>query len=376
MKQSEPSAQRPAPGGSPRMVAVGGGKGGVGKTVLAASIGMGLAMLKRRVVCIDADFAGANLRSVMGIRKPEKTYGDFIFHGGTLEAALTPYPGMEYLRVLCGADGAVESSQMSPNRKEKLIRHLKRLDTDFIVIDLGAGSHYAILDLFLEADLGIVLINPDPLSILEGYNFVKQAFFRKLLREFHEDRDGILPVIRAHANAETFKAPCSLNALLADIGPKRQRARLRVETVLGRFHPALLINKADCDEDVTNCLAVRVAARDLLGIDMPYLGRIRRDDAVPASLVAMKPFIANDPKCRASRDLAEIVIEKLMHYGMLKAMLQKRQITSRRTQSERQPAPVPICSIQCFYWEECAYKTGGYPCKLQHLTHIKGFVAD
>lgn len=376
MKPSISTGSRPDSRKSPRIVAVGGGKGGVGKTVLAASIGMGLAMMKRRVVCIDADFAGANLRSVLGIRKPEKTYGDFIFHGETLEAALAPYPGMESLRVLCGADGAVESVPMPPARKEKLIRHLRAIDADFIVIDLGAGSHYAILDLFLEADLGIVLINPDPLSILEGYNFVKQAFFRKLLREFHEDRDGILPIIRTHANAETFKAPSSLNALLADIGPKRQQARLRVETVLGRFHPALLINKADRAEDESNCLAVRVAARDLLGVDMPYLGRIRRDDAVPASLEAMKPFIANDPKCRASRDLAEIVIEKLMHYGMLKAMLQKRQITSRRNQSARQPAPVPICSIQCFYWEECAYKTGGYPCKLQHLTQIRGFVAD
>jgi flagellar biosynthesis protein FlhG len=185
MNDTDITVQDPVMPRSPKIVAIGGGKGGVGKTVLAASIGMGLAMLKRQVVCIDADFAGANLRSALGIRDPEKTYADFLLRGEPLESVLTPYTGMESLRILCGADGAVESSQMPHAKKEKLIRHLRKLDADFIVIDLGAGSHYAILDLFLEADLGIVLINPDPLSILESYNFVKQSFYRKLLREFH-----------------------------------------------------------------------------------------------------------------------------------------------------------------------------------------------
>jgi flagellar biosynthesis protein FlhG len=350
----------------PKIVAIGGGKGGVGKTVLAASIGMGLAMLKRRVVCIDADFAGANLRNALGIRNPEKTYGDFLFRGEPLEAVLTPYPGMESLRILCGADGAVESAHVPHGKKEKLIRHLRRLDADFIVIDLGAGSHYAILDLFLEADLGIVLINPDPLSILESYNFVKQAFFRRLLREFHDKGDSFLPIIKAHANAETFKSPSGIAPLLTDLDRSHPDARLRVETVLGQFHPALLINKAARDEDEANGLSIRTAARDLLGVD----------NAVTLSLEAMEPFISHDPKCGASRDLADIVIQKLMHYGLLKALFEKQKLAASRPERENFTAAMPICSVQCFYWDECAYKTGGYPCKLQHLTHIKGFVAD
>jgi flagellar biosynthesis protein FlhG len=375
MNDTDITVQDPVMPRSPKIVAIGGGKGGVGKTVLAASIGMGLAMLKRQVVCIDADFAGANLRSALGIRDPEKTYADFLLRGEPLESVLTPYTGMESLRILCGADGAVESSQMPHAKKEKLIRHLRKLDADFIVIDLGAGSHYAILDLFLEADLGIVLINPDPLSILESYNFVKQSFYRKLLREFHDDPDGVLPIIRSHANAETFKSPSGLEPLLRDLGPSRPEARLRVEAVLGRFHPALLINKTSREEDETNGLAVRTAVRDLLGIDMPYLGKIRRDDAVVASLEAMEPFISHNPKCGASRDLADIVIQKLMHYGLLKALFEKSRLAASRPARDAFAAATPICSVQCFYWEECAYKTGGFPCKLQHLTHINGFVA-
>jgi hypothetical protein len=148
-----------------------------------------------------------------------------------------------------------------------------------------------------------------------------------------------------------------------------------VEAVLGRFHPALLINKTSREEDETNGLAVRTAVRDLLGIDMPYLGKIRRDDAVVASLEAMEPFISHNPKCGASRDLADIVIQKLMHYGLLKALFEKSRLAASRPARDAFAAATPICSVQCFYWEECAYKTGGFPCKLQHLTHINGFVA-
>jgi len=51
--------------------AVGGGKGGVGKTVLTASLGIGLASLGHQVVIVDADLGGANLHTCMGILEPE-----------------------------------------------------------------------------------------------------------------------------------------------------------------------------------------------------------------------------------------------------------------------------------------------------------------
>jgi len=62
-----------------RVIAVGGGKGGVGKTVLSASLGVGLAALGKQVVMVDADLGGANLHTCMGIIEPEYTFFDFYF---------------------------------------------------------------------------------------------------------------------------------------------------------------------------------------------------------------------------------------------------------------------------------------------------------
>ena len=60
-----------------KIIALGSGKGGVGKTVLSASFGIGLAALGKEVVLVDADFGGANLHTCMGILEPQYTFLDY-----------------------------------------------------------------------------------------------------------------------------------------------------------------------------------------------------------------------------------------------------------------------------------------------------------
>src|SRR6185503_3679856 len=57
---------------------IGGGKGGIGKSLLTASLGWQLAQLGKRVVLVDADLGGANLHTCLGLPKPEMTLTDFI----------------------------------------------------------------------------------------------------------------------------------------------------------------------------------------------------------------------------------------------------------------------------------------------------------
>src|SRR5690349_23654115 len=72
----------PPPGSEPRperqIWSIGGGKGGIGKSLLTASLGWQLARLGKRVVLLDADLGGANLHTCLGLPGPERTLGDFI----------------------------------------------------------------------------------------------------------------------------------------------------------------------------------------------------------------------------------------------------------------------------------------------------------
>jgi len=77
--------------------AVGGGKGGIGKSFITASLGWELAGMGRRVVLVDADLGGANLHLQLGMPKPARTLGDFIQRrASSLEEVLTdtPVPGL------------------------------------------------------------------------------------------------------------------------------------------------------------------------------------------------------------------------------------------------------------------------------------------
>lgn len=57
-----------------RIWAIGGGKGGVGKSFITANLAMLLAQQKKRVVAIDVDLGGANLHSFLGVKTPQKPF--------------------------------------------------------------------------------------------------------------------------------------------------------------------------------------------------------------------------------------------------------------------------------------------------------------
>src|SRR5262245_10817033 len=95
----------PPPAGAPHLLAVGGGKGGVGKTLLVANLAAALAQAGRRVVAIDTDLEGANLHTVLGVPVPRASLADFVAkRESDLRKLLvdTPIPG---LRLIAGTHG-------------------------------------------------------------------------------------------------------------------------------------------------------------------------------------------------------------------------------------------------------------------------------
>jgi flagellar biosynthesis protein FlhG len=337
---------------SPKLIAVGGGKGGVGKTVVAASMGLGLAMMNRRVVLVDADLGGANLHTVFGVSKPDATFFNIVGNNGTRLVDLAiPHREFENLRCVFGAAGSLEVSNLRRAVQMKIMRQLRTLDADFVILDLGAGSSNMVLDFFIGADHGIIMMNPDPLSILESYNFIKLALFQKLIQAFHHSPSA-LKRVKAYADAETHRRFTTVSDLEKEVAQIEPGAEKIVREIANAFHPLLLMNKRVEPEDENHGLSVKVAAGELLSITTGFLGSIRRDETVLKSLEAGVPFIQFDPKCEASRDLANLIIVKILYQGKIKALIEKTKL-SRRAQRPEMPQDTTICSIRCFFWEEC-----------------------
>jgi MinD-like ATPase involved in chromosome partitioning or flagellar assembly len=181
-----------------------------------------------------------------------------------------------------------------------------------------------------------------------------------------------LEIIKKYAKVEIFKNDNTVAKLHDEIQKVDDNLAKKLEETIAEFHPNLLLNMYVDSDDEANALSVKVASKDLLSLEIEYLGYIHRDDTVLKSIKSMVPFISYDPKCEASRDLADIIIKKILHSGKFDSFRRKHTIRQKKQTWDNGRHGI-ICTVKCIYWEECEYKNGGYPCKLQHLMHIKGF---
>ena len=164
----------------PRIWAIGGGKGGVGKSVVSTGIAMTLARQGQRCIMLDADLGGANLHTFLGMAHPQHTLTDlFRKRVSGLQDILLPTP-YNNLWLISGARAMLDMANPSYMQKMKVIRQIFSLHADHIFIDLGAGSSFNVLDFFIAAHEGLMVVMPTPTSIENAYHFLKAVYYRKL----------------------------------------------------------------------------------------------------------------------------------------------------------------------------------------------------
>ena len=176
-----PLVATPAPGQPYKQIwAIGGGKGGVGKTLITANFAITLAKAGATVTLVDLDLGGANLHTCLGVEQTAHTLTDLFSPDVKNFAQLASPTNIPNLSLISGAQDSLNVANLPHAQKQKLLNKLKQLPSDYIILDLGAGTSYNTLDFFLAADVGILVVLPEPTSIENAYRFIKSAFYRKL----------------------------------------------------------------------------------------------------------------------------------------------------------------------------------------------------
>ncbi|MEK7358467.1 MAG: P-loop NTPase, partial [Bdellovibrionota bacterium] len=160
--------------------AVGGGKGGIGKSFISSSLAMCLARMGKSVTLVDLDLGSANLHTCLGLKVPQESLSDFIT--GRVDnlgrvAVSTEIPGLSFIS---GFNDALNIADLDSAAKYKIIQGLRNLQTPYVILDLGAGTSENTLDFFLAADQKIVAVTPEPTAIENAYRFMKSSFYRRL----------------------------------------------------------------------------------------------------------------------------------------------------------------------------------------------------
>ncbi len=360
----------------PRTVyAIGGGKGGVGKTVLTASLGIGLASLGYQVVIVDVDLGGANLHTCMGILEPEYTFYHFYsLQKENLSDILLDTP-IENLKLISGACGTLGLANPRYSQKLRFINELKNIQADFILLDLGAGSSYNVIDFFLAADQGIVVTTPEPMAVQETFNFIKIALMRKLTRTF-KNNPTVIGKLEQDVFSESGRLAVPLQTAINDLEVIDADAAAQMKSVISGFAPSLILNMVHAEEEIKEGMVLKTAIEELLAVQMSILGYIDYDESVRRAVKELRPFVIDNPKSKASRALAKLISVGLLEKTGWTGFKEKRRVLRQISQEAKlYPAGQlqesdTICSVQCFYWGDCEYQNGGYPCPVRHLDPI------
>ena len=297
----------------PEVWAVGGGKGGTGKSFFSSSVALCLADAGKRVVLVDADLGGANLHSFLGLKRPRVTLSDFFEKKAPL-VDLQVLSGYDNLTLIYGDLQSVESDSIKYTQKLKLFRHIRALEADYVIMDLGAGAHNNTIDSFINSDRMLVVTVPAVTALENLYQFIKNVYFRKLKAAF--SKRGLKDrVIETWRNREHHGLN-NLNDLVEHLRQSSGAMDEVLQSDVDDFRIQLIVNQVKSSTDIHLGASIRSVVRKYLGLNAEYTGYIRYDEYILRCLNNGTPFVRTYGYSRSVKE-----IETLM-----RNILQDRQV--------------------------------------------------
>lgn len=157
---------------TPRVVAVTGGKGGVGKTTVSINLAAALARDGQAVTLLDADLGLANVDVLLGL-SPVRTLAEVVAGQCTLDDVILTGPcGMG---IVPGASGIPDMASLDARARAGLIDAFGSLERrlDWLVVDTAAGIGGTTLDFCRAAHEVLVVVCDDPASLTDAYATIK-----------------------------------------------------------------------------------------------------------------------------------------------------------------------------------------------------------
>jgi flagellar biosynthesis protein FlhG len=278
------------------IIAVGGGKGGIGKSFISTSIAISISQLGHSVTLVDLDLGAANIHTCLGGPIPEKSISDFVAgRVDDLRSIISPTP-FQRLNFISGSNDSLNIANLNPGAQERLMDELRKLPTDYLILDLGAGTNNSILDFFLMADRKIIALTPEPVSVENAYRFIKSAFFRNLLRA---ERDLQVQTVVEDAmdqkNNLGIRTPADLITHVKKVNPL---AGQRISDAIHGFELEIVINQIRARSDIDLGYSIASVCTKYFGVSTNYLGYLDHDNAVWQALRKRRPLITEYPHSR------------------------------------------------------------------------------
>ena len=162
------------------IIAVGGGKGGIGKSVVCTNLAIGIALSGQKVVLMDTDFGASNLHAMLAINNPVHGFQDLFNENSPNTQSLLIDTGISNLKFVSGAGDNPGSANIDTDKVNKVISFIKKLQADTILLDLGPGTNFNVIDFFNISTQNVVLTTPEITSVMKTFSFIRSVIFRRI----------------------------------------------------------------------------------------------------------------------------------------------------------------------------------------------------
>ena len=297
-----------------QIIPVASGKGGVGKSLLSANLAIALGQQGKKVVLVDLDLGASNLHLVIGQKPGAASLGSWFTEKSDFKDIIqqTDYQNVSFI---AGDSQIPDLTSLKHVQKVRLIRNLKNIDTDYIILDLGAGTHQFILDMFLLSPQGIVVSAPAVTATLNGYLFLKNATFRLLYTTFKRGTPGRAYLDNLKKDSATMQKLYIPNLIqfLANCDPTNTQIFI---SRMQQFRPRLVMNMIEDPKDADRAQRIKSSCNQYLGLEIEYLGLMYRDMLQDKALASQLPVVVYKPQSvlgQAIYRIADKIISTVPH---------------------------------------------------------------
>jgi flagellar biosynthesis protein FlhG len=290
---------------SKKLWSIGGGKGGIGKSVFTLGLGISLSRMGKKIILVDADLGGANLHTLMGVRFPPCTLEDFLLNRVDRLEDIVIDTQVEGIGLICGADDILGAANPTYNQKVRILKQIENLPADLVLLDLGAGTSYNILDFFNYSHGRICVMTNQATSLQNVYGFIKSALYRQITREFAKDHEMLRLVLQTDPAPSESKID-SVEALLLQLPSGGEDRLSRFLNLLKNFQLFLVVNMVKEKPDLQAGRIIEKVCGSFLSIEPQMLGHIPFDPAIEKAVNQMVPFPLNQKNSPAAVNLREI----------------------------------------------------------------------
>jgi flagellar biosynthesis protein FlhG len=290
-----------------RIIPVASGKGGVGKSLIAANLGVAFAQAGQRVVLADLDLGASNLHLVLGHHSPRNGIGVWLndiksdFNGVIAET------DVRGLRFIPGDTEIPGTANLKVFQLKALVKRFMALkaETDILILDLGAGTHQSILDFFLLSGQGIVVSAPAVTAVLNAYVFLKNTVFRLMYTTFAKGT-GARAYLEQTRKDGAGPQKLYIPRLLPEIRKRDAESYGKFMNHMSRLHPRLIMNMIEDPKDADVAMKIRRSCEEYLDLKIEHLGVVYRDSLQDTALSSRLPVLLYKPQSVLSQAIYRI----------------------------------------------------------------------